>query len=327
MAVTDLFSKASDFINENLSNYGLDTNVKNYIKNQLPNIVDATEQIQSMQVPQGYKVDVVYSGDTGVGVGTITATIPKEIVFDFKSRWSALANPGKHEVVNTLSVATTGKQLTNNQNFSIQVWGGTEPLKMSLELNFVANNSAEAYTKIILPIQKLAALVLPTASPSGFLTPPGPFPYEIAGESSPLFKGTKIDIRIGDFMYLNDVIIENCRVSIPSIFGDVNADSFENSKLIDDAIKGDIKGMANTYISGLLNSGKNSVLMPTRAKCIIGISTLSALTSDAIARMISGREQSKVISTTLDQFTSEVKEMGSKFVDSVSNVVGNITKR
>ena len=296
-----IFDSISNFVKDNFSTYGLDTNLNNYVRNMLPNMCDGTERSRSFEVPSGYAVTIAYnSPNPGLGMGLIKASMPKQISITLASNWTPIFGNNTTNTLDSISEAVNGYALTTNQNKSILRWSGTSPLKLPLELNFIANNRNDVKKKIYEPIVALARLVLPQTSALGYYTPPGPHPIvnlksgvqlaagDVSGASNLAgWGGTKIDVRIGDYMFLSNVIIERAQITLPSILGNVNEP--DNVLDLNNINTKSVMSAVSTYLFGT-STKDNMKLAPMRASMNIGISTTEALTADSLVKMFNSFE-------------------------------------
>lgn len=299
-----IFDSISNFVKDNLSTYGLDTNLNNYVRNMLPNICDGRERSKSFEVPTGYAITINYdSPGTGLGQGFIKASMPKQISLTLASNWTPIAGNNTTGGLDSVTEAFGGFALTTNQNKSILKWSGTSPLKLPLDLNFVANNRDEVKKKIYEPILALARLVLPQTNSMGIYTPPGPYPTINIGSGVKMLAGdvggaktlasiggTRINVKIGDYMFLDNVIIERANITFPSILGNINKSEFlETISNIDQSGAATVMSKVSDYLFNT-STMSNMKLAPMRANVQIGISTNEALTADGLIKMFSSFE-------------------------------------
>jgi hypothetical protein len=104
--------------------------------------------------------------------------------------------------------------------FTSHVWRGSNGLEISLQMRFDAWD--DAGQDVLLPLQKLIAMFMPTRAGSGggsgilgalgiteslFLHPPGPTPYEyLHGDTSNMFT-----VQLGNFMRIDNLIPTSIR--------------------------------------------------------------------------------------------------------------------
>jgi hypothetical protein len=135
--------------------------------------------------------------------GTITGILQKEFILSAKSNWEPFI-PSVGKSTELVSQLVIGKSLSNPVS-SRRIWAGTTPIKLSLELYFVAIKDAKK--EVEEPCNRLQRMILPSFSKGiiPLLTPPGPHP--VFAE-----QGDQISIRIGNMLNLNQVIISEVTV-------------------------------------------------------------------------------------------------------------------
>lgn len=141
-------------------------------------------------------------------VDVITGLVlQKEFITSLRSNWQTFI-PAVDQETDTEFQSIYGKSLLNPIS-SRRMWMGTSPLKLSLELHFIAINDAKK--EVDDPINKLQRLILPSYSGEKalklvpLLTPPGPSPTSSTD-------GEQISITIGNVLTLEPVIISEVTV-------------------------------------------------------------------------------------------------------------------
>lgn len=128
-----------------------------------------------------------------------------------------------------------------SQSMTMQVWGGTDPIELQLDMEFLAES--DPYTEVIMPIKKLMRLVMPNKTDGvGRLEPPGPkinWADTLKGISLDVLKGIgnasfeqagntlrnaqdaatgKISVFVGNFLTFDSVVITNVTQVYHSMF-------------------------------------------------------------------------------------------------------------
>jgi len=146
----------------------------------------------------------------------INAYLQENIVFDSSSRWDGIVQelPGKVQdfISNAETLANVfGKSLITTLS-TRRRWAGSEPLGITLKLQFEAVNNVE--DEVLKPCMILQQLTLPRGGVANALglTPPGPFPFKVSADKGWEDIGEYTSIDIGGFVVLNSVIVENVQV-------------------------------------------------------------------------------------------------------------------
>lgn len=124
-----------------------------------------------------------------------------------------------------------------------RIWVGTSPLQMTMNLLFVSINNTKL--NVMYPCMILQQLVLPSADKNapvtGLLSPPGPSPFYLGEEESPLTLPPSIrehitkhsefiTVSIGDFLRFEKVIVQDVNVTFDSR---MSVDGFPISASVD----------------------------------------------------------------------------------------------
>lgn len=188
-------------------------------------------------VSDHYKVTVTTGGKE-----IATGWTPASIRFGVQSRWSTPLE----SIVSDPLVFAAASVFDTSPYFdwmALAVWMGSEPIQMTIPLEFVAETDAQA--EVIEPIKNLLKLALPTKD-KGFLIPPGPrplgeikVPASIPGSESiskalkSMFNSTSgeiIRINIGNVISFGRIVVLATDVELSNIvdpdgvpmFGTVN---------------------------------------------------------------------------------------------------------
>jgi hypothetical protein len=108
-----------------------------------------------------------------------------------------------------------------SQSMSAQVWMGSSPVEMSLELEFIASDSPTL--QVMNPVKDLMSITMPSRGAGGFLLdPPGPSYVDIQnwqiGDGKSIGNpGRKISVKIGNFLLFDNVVIENVNTTYHSM--------------------------------------------------------------------------------------------------------------
>jgi hypothetical protein len=148
---------------------------------------------------------ITLSASSEKSYGTITGILQKDFIMSVKSNWEPFIPPLQDEIniASQFVGQFIGGASLNNPISSRRIWKGTTPLKLSLELYFIAIRDAKK--EVEEPCIRLQRLVLPneTEKLGGFLpmlTPPGPSPFDPN-------KGDQISIQVGNIIQLDQVVI------------------------------------------------------------------------------------------------------------------------
>lgn len=151
--------------------------------------------------------------------GKVIARMPPELEMSIEAEWSSLLNFGFSKIFNFVASEAAGINV-RTRFATLQVWGGSSPLEITLPLEFYATKDPE--TEVLDPILALMAMALPSATNSGkgFFLPPGERVLVkfkktaegvIEGITNTNFASAnnsdQICIHIGDIAFISDLIV------------------------------------------------------------------------------------------------------------------------
>ena len=214
-------------------------------------IIDCRPKDKLLRISTAYNLYIHVVDERNDKTTNIVAYSPKNLGFEFRNNWEKL-DPFKMSNGGWVSAGIqimTGKAGNLARDAStIYYWGGGESISMNLDVQLYATDYLEVEKKIFKPIRVLAGLAQPTTDASDFLLPPGPAPLsfdikwtgvalkEEMGKDGKVHtvakkdakgnavkspqhikstKGVRTDIKIGDWFYLSDVLIERVEINIP----------------------------------------------------------------------------------------------------------------
>lgn len=214
-------------------------------------IIDCRPGDKLLRISTAYNLYIHVVDERNDKTTNIVAYSPKNLNFKFSNQWKQLDpfNMSNGGWVSAGVQIMTGKAGNLARDAStIYYWGGGDSISMSLEVRLYATDYLEVEKKIFKPIRVLAGLAQPTTDASDFLLPPGPAPLsfdikwtgvalkEEMGKDGKIHtvakkdakgnavkspqhikstKGVRTDIKIGDWFYLSDVLIERVIIDIP----------------------------------------------------------------------------------------------------------------
>lgn len=164
-----------------------------------------------MESNKNYEVKIVQEGG-----GRVKAYVPETFQLAVTSQFNQPFGQGiQNTTVGTLS-KMLGLGALTSQSMTAQIWEGTQPIEMSLELEFLAYNDPAAEVRD--PIKELLKMTMPSKRGFGFLLdPPGPVYKDIVDWNTFEVKSgqtaaKQISIKIGNFLLFDNVVIEavNC---------------------------------------------------------------------------------------------------------------------
>jgi hypothetical protein len=170
-----------------------------------------------MENNPNYKVRIAQQGG-----GKVEAYVPETFQLAVTSQFGQPFGQG----ISNSTVGTATKMLglgaLTSQSMTAQIWEGTQPIEITLELELVAESSPKE--EVLEPIKKLLAMTMPSRGGTGFLLdPPGPKYIDIkdwhAFESA---KGEgkankQITVQIGTFLLFDNVVIESVNTTFYSM--------------------------------------------------------------------------------------------------------------
>lgn len=129
------------------------------------------------------------------------------------------------------SIMMTGNALTS-QSMTAQIWEGTQPIEITLELEFVAES--DPLIEVLLPIQRLLEMTMPSRGLGGYLLePPGPVYKDLINwaafdkarnalgidgiASGGGAAAKQIAVQIGNFILFDNVVIEQVNSTFHSL--------------------------------------------------------------------------------------------------------------
>lgn len=168
-----------------------------------------------MQENENYKVFIKQAGG-----GEVEAYVPETFQLSVNSAFGQPFGQGlNNSTIGTLS-KIWGVALTS-QSMTAQIWEGTQPIEITLELELVAESSPK--NEVLEPIKKLLAMTMPSRGAAGsLLEPPGPKYKDIMiwkafGGKGPGGINKQITIRIGTFLLFDNVVIESVNTTFYSM--------------------------------------------------------------------------------------------------------------
>lgn len=225
--------------------------------------------------------------------GLVWAWLPDDFTMNLLEAWNYILGGGLPAVINLTSQLFAGGKIPNTKYLTAKVWTGSDPLKFSLPLRFVAQRSSSE--EIIQPIKQLMKMSLPR-NPNGgaWLIPPGP------GIGQDIVQGIRgIETRAGTVGSLADRYIGRGWGS-GATSGD-NITLYIGSYLRIPRIY--IESVTATF-KGLLNKDGQ----PMESSCRVNCATLYAPTADDIDSYIS------VQSTGFAQERRELEGVNQQFL-------------
>jgi hypothetical protein len=207
------------------------------------NAVDADDQNTEGSIRYGMSVNTNYLARI-VQDGRVVAKgfLPETIRVSVSSSFGMPFGQAISEKLNLAAKVLGGTTLVS-QSMTMQVWEGTAPLELTIEMEFLAETDPK--TEVIAPIQKLLQLVMPKkTSRTGRLEPPGPqldwtklmddtqteALSSVTGQQSEgnkfgdalrtaadSAKG-KISVYLGNFMKFDNVVVENVDTTFHTMF-------------------------------------------------------------------------------------------------------------
>jgi hypothetical protein len=164
-----------------------------------------------------YRVRIAQAGG-----GKVEAFVPETFQLAVTSQFNQPFGQG----IQNSTVGTAAKMLglgaLTSQSMTAQVWEGTQPIEMSLELEFVAESDPTA--EVLQPIKELLKMTMPSKGGGGFLLdPPGPVYKDIVDWKA--FEAKKgegkaakqITVQIGNFLLFDSVVIESVNTTFHSM--------------------------------------------------------------------------------------------------------------
>jgi len=162
-------------------------------------------------IPSAYLIKVS-SQDLG---HTVTAVLQQEVSLRTSSEWETFIPFGDiASNVNSL-VQLAVKTSLQTRLTTRRIWKGTSPIEISLTFKFESIDNT--YRNVVLPCEALMMMASPYSLPGPlpFLAPPGPSPFKTTSAfvskqiQEHIGKGDNTNIRLGDFLEFNSVIIKD----------------------------------------------------------------------------------------------------------------------
>lgn len=173
-----------------------------------------------MQENGNYKVIITHQGAGGVVQGWVPETFQIAVTSQFSQPFGqGISN----STAGQATKAWMGRALTS-QSMTAQVWEGSQPIEITLEIEFVAETDPKK--EVLEPIKKLLKMTMPSKDGSNLLRPPGPKYSDIVDwkafldPSRPTGKSGvegSISIAIGKFVYFDNVVIESVNSTFHSM--------------------------------------------------------------------------------------------------------------
>jgi hypothetical protein len=157
------------------------------------------------------------------GGGKVMAYVPETFQLSVTSQFNQPFGQGVQNSPVGTAAKILGLGALTSQSMTAQVWEGTQPIEMSLELEFVAESNPT--TEVLEPIKELLRMTMPSRGHSGgfLLDPPGPVYKDIVDWKA--FESVKgegkadrqITVQIGNFLKFDNVVIESVNTTFHSM--------------------------------------------------------------------------------------------------------------
>lgn len=156
------------------------------------------------------------------GGNAVKAFVPETFQLGVVSSFGQPFGQGiSNSALGQASKTLAGNALTS-QSMTAQVWEGTQPLELTLELEFVAETNP--LTEVLLPLKRLLEMTMPSKGAGGFLLePPGPVYKDIVNWAAFEVKrgegqaARQITVQIGNFLLFDNVVIEQVNTTFHSM--------------------------------------------------------------------------------------------------------------
>lgn len=156
------------------------------------------------------------------GGGQVKGYVPETFQMAVTSQFNQPFGQG----ISNSTVGNASKMLglgaLTSQSMTAQVWEGTQPIELTLEMEFVAESNPQ--TEVLEPIKELMKMAMPSKGAGGFLLdPPGPKYSDIVdwkafeakkGEGK---SAKQITVQIGNFLLFDSVVIESVNSTFHSM--------------------------------------------------------------------------------------------------------------
>lgn len=166
--------------------------------------------------------------------GTVEAILQEKISFGMKSTWDSVTPTALGDLANTFT-QFFGEKAAVNTLMSRRMWKGSEPITISMSLQFWAASSAQK--EVLDPIKTLMKMAAPSkgkalnkwlGSDINLLDPPGPSPFtseSVLRTQTNKMRGANIDkqdlkggdfisISIGKYLRFDNVILNEPQITI-----------------------------------------------------------------------------------------------------------------
>lgn len=166
-----------------------------------------------------YKVIITHNGPGVIVEAWIPETFQVAVTSQFNQPFGqGISNSTIGQAAKTLA----GRALTS-QSMTAQVWEGSQPIELTLEIELIAEKDPQA--EVLNKVKNLLKMVMPSKAGGTLLKPPGPKYADIVDWKA--FEPTKgraaggtegnISIDIGNFMLFDSVVIESVNTTFHSM--------------------------------------------------------------------------------------------------------------
>jgi len=269
----------------------------------------------------------------------ISSNLPERFSYSIGSKWSqpfhdfapaqmnAFFQLGGGQLFsqagNALGLGNIGDniQSTSARISTLQVWNGTEPLRLTLEIPVIddghpneSSSSVGLRTNLVEALEFLGSLCLPKSVDSafGFYQPP-PSPYQFSytwNGSTSTYSGNhaRIMLQLGGMLLVDNVIIEGISVSYPNT-------------------KAQIRHWYQNKTNPGVNVGASTYLTPLLATITIKILTSEALTANTYSNMLWLKQQAGQgsFSVDVDEAVKTVKSGASSIANAGIGFLNSMT--
>lgn len=252
-------------------------------------VYDCRPSNQSLRISSAYNTYINIVDERQDIQTTLIAICPPSLNFKFENKFRSIdpfkMSNGEWTQVGVQVLSGRAGSLQRELS-SIYYWSGGGPINLTLTVQLYAESYRDVQERIFKPLMILAGLAQPTTDASGFLIPPGPAPLNftlkwksaqlqevtdaktgktstesmkdaqgkpaMANREISAGKGVRTDIKIGDWFYLSDVLVEDVDIKIPMNLAKKfrnTVDNYRNAQMNDDIKKG-------TEESNKLNNAK-----------------------------------------------------------------------
>lgn len=157
------------------------------------------------------------------GGGQVKGYVPETFQMAVTSQFNQPFGQGAANTAFGKATQVLAGVAVTSQSMTAQVWEGTQPIELTLEMEFVAESNPQ--TEVLEPIKELMKMVMPSTGPGGFmLKPPGPVYSGVVDWTAPFTvkKGEggtakQITVQIGNFLLFDNVVIESVNCTFHSM--------------------------------------------------------------------------------------------------------------